>query len=179
MRPAAATVEVCGQKRRRARRRRGLRLPRARNIGFIFQTFQPDSGPVRVRERRVPAAAGRPAGGRGARQRTLAMLEAVGLAAQARQRPQRAFGAGSASGWQSPRAPGQGPPSSFWRTKPTAKPRFGHRRLHHRADARACRSGRAPRSSSRPTIPQLMSHADQSFAIRDGELIDQRSGGGR
>ena len=27
--------------------------------------------------------------------------------------------------------------------------------------------------------PQLMSHADQTYAIRDGELVDQRSGGGR
>jgi putative ABC transport system ATP-binding protein len=27
--------------------------------------------------------------------------------------------------------------------------------------------------------PQLMSHADETFAIRDGELIDHRSGGGR
>jgi putative ABC transport system ATP-binding protein len=83
--PTRGTVEVCGEETARLRDD-GLADFRARNVGFIFQNFS--LVPVLSAFENVEyplLLVGMPSAER--RERTFAMLEAVGLTRQARQRP--------------------------------------------------------------------------------------------
>ncbi|HVH83270.1 MAG TPA: ATP-binding cassette domain-containing protein, partial [Steroidobacteraceae bacterium] len=88
--PSSGTLEVCGE-HVAALSDDALSDFRARNIGFIFQTFS--LVPVLSAYENVEyplLLVGMPEAER--RRRTLAMLDAVGLAAQARQRPNELSG---------------------------------------------------------------------------------------
>jgi putative ABC transport system ATP-binding protein len=171
---SSGTVEVCGQNVGELADD-AVSDFRARNIGFIFQTFS--LIPVLSAYENVEyplLLVGLPVAER--RQRTLAMLEAVGLAAQARQRPNELSG-GQRQRVAIARALVKGP-QLVLADEPTAN-------LDSATGASIIELMRGVQERSRTTFifathdPQLMSHADQSFAIRDGELTDQRSGGGR
>lgn len=171
---SSGTVEVCGQNVGELDDE-AVSDFRARNIGFIFQTFS--LIPVLSAYENVEyplLLVGLPVAER--RQRTLAMLEAVGLAAQARQRPNELSG-GQRQRVAIARALVKGP-QLVLADEPTAN-------LDSATGASIIELMRGVQERSRTTFifathdPQLMSHADQIFAIRDGELTDQRSGGGR
>jgi len=171
---SSGTVEVCGQNVGELADE-AVSDFRARNIGFIFQTFS--LIPVLSAYENVEyplLLVGLPVAER--RQRTLAMLEAVGLAAQARQRPNELSG-GQRQRVAIARALVKGP-QLVLADEPTAN-------LDSATGASIIELMRGVQERSRTTFifathdPQLMSHADQIFAIRDGELTDQRSGGGR
>jgi putative ABC transport system ATP-binding protein len=171
---SSGTVEVCGQNVGELADE-AVSDFRARNIGFIFQTFS--LIPVLSAYENVEyplLLVGLPMAER--RQRTLAMLEAVGLAAQARQRPNELSG-GQRQRVAIARALVKGP-QLVLADEPTAN-------LDSATGASIIELMRGVQERSRTTFifathdPQLMSHADQIFAIRDGELTDQRSGGGR
>jgi putative ABC transport system ATP-binding protein len=171
---SSGTVEVCGQNVGELADD-AVSDFRARNIGFIFQTFS--LVPVLSAYENVEyplLLVGLPVAER--RQRTLAMLEAVGLAAQARQRPNELSG-GQRQRVAIARALVKGP-QLVLADEPTAN-------LDSATGASIIELMRGVQERSRTTFifathdPQLMSHADQIFAIRDGELTDQRSGGGR
>jgi putative ABC transport system ATP-binding protein len=172
--PTSGTVEVCG-------RNIGELADdpvsdfRARNIGFIFQTFS--LIPVLSAYENVEyplLLVGLPVAER--RQRALAMLEAVGLSAQARQRPNQLSG-GQRQRVAIARALVKGP-QLVLADEPTAN-------LDSATGASIIELMRRVQEQSRTTFifathdPQLMSHADEIFAIRDGELIDHRQGGTR
>jgi putative ABC transport system ATP-binding protein len=168
------TVEVCGRNTGQLSDD-AVSDFRARNIGFIFQTFS--LVPVLSAYENVEyplLLVGIPAGER--RERTLEMLEAVGLAAQARQRPNELSG-GQRQRVAIARALVKGP-QLVLADEPTAN-------LDSTTGASIIELMRRVQTQSRTTFifathdPQLMSHADETFAIRDGELIDHRSGGGR
>jgi putative ABC transport system ATP-binding protein len=172
--PTRGAVEVCGQKIAELADD-AVSDFRARNIGFIFQTFS--LVPVLSAYENVEyplLLVGMPAGER--RERTLEMLEAVGLAAQARQRPNELSG-GQRQRVAIARALVKGP-QLVLADEPTAN-------LDSTTGASIIELMRRVQTQSRTTFifathdPQLMSHADETFAIRDGELIDHRSGGGR
>jgi putative ABC transport system ATP-binding protein len=148
---------------------------RARNIGFIFQTFS--LIPVLSAYENVEyplLLVGMPVAER--RERTLAMLEAVGLAAQAHQRPNQLSG-GQRQRVAIARALVKGP-QLVLADEPTAN-------LDSATGASIIELMRRVQEQSRTTFifathdAQLMSHADEIYAIRDGELIDQRSGATR
>ena len=172
--PSRGTVEVCGQNT-------GLLADddvsdfRARNIGFIFQTFS--LVPVLSAYENVEyplLLVGMPAAER--RARTLEMLDAVGLSAQAHQRPNQLSG-GQRQRVAIARALVKGP-QLVLADEPTAN-------LDSTTGASIIELMRRVQSQSRTTFifathdPQLMSHADETFVIRDGDLIDHRTGGGR
>jgi putative ABC transport system ATP-binding protein len=172
--PTRGTVEVCGQNT-------GMLADdaisdfRARNIGFIFQTFS--LVPVLSAYENVEyplLLVGMPAAER--RQRTLEMLEAVGLSAQAAQRPNQLSG-GQRQRVAIARALVKGP-QLVLADEPTAN-------LDSTTGASIIELMRRVQSQSRTTFifathdSQLMSHADETFVIRDGELIDHRTGAGR
>jgi putative ABC transport system ATP-binding protein len=170
--PSSGTVEVCGQNIDELGDD-SVSDFRARNIGFIFQTFS--LIPVLSAYENVEyplLLVGMPVAER--RQRALAMLEAVGLAAQARQRPNQLSG-GQRQRVAIARALVKGP-QLVLADEPTAN-------LDSATGASIIELMRRVQEQSRTTFifathdPQLMSHADEIFAIRDGELIDHRSGG--
>ncbi|HEX4586209.1 MAG TPA: ABC transporter ATP-binding protein [Burkholderiaceae bacterium] len=172
--PSSGTVEVCGQAI--------AELPddalsdfRARNIGFIFQSFS--LVPVLSAYENVEyplLLVGMPVAQR--RQRTLAMLEAVGLGAQSRQRPNELSG-GQRQRVAIARALVKGP-QIVLADEPTAN-------LDSTTGASIIELMRQVQGQSRTTFifathdPQLMSHADETFAIRDGQLVEHRTGGVR
>jgi putative ABC transport system ATP-binding protein len=172
--PSRGTVEVCG-------RNTGELADdavsdfRARNIGFIFQTFS--LVPVLSAYENVEyplLLVGMPATQR--RERTLEILDAVGLAGQAHQRPNQLSG-GQRQRVAIARALVKGP-QLVLADEPTAN-------LDSATGASIIELMRRVQAQSRTTFifathdPQLMSHADETFAIRDGELIDHQQGGGR
>jgi putative ABC transport system ATP-binding protein len=168
------TVEVCGRNTGELSDD-AVSDFRARNIGFIFQTFS--LVPVLSAYENVEyplLLVGMPAAER--RKRTREMLEAVGLAAQARQRPNELSG-GQRQRVAIARALVNGP-QLVLADEPTAN-------LDSATGASIIELMRRVQAQSRTTFifathdPQLMSHADETFVIRDGELIDHRSGGGQ
>ena len=172
--PSSGTLEVCGEDIA-ALSDDAVSDFRARNIGFIFQTFS--LVPVLSAYENVEyplLLVGMPPAER--RRRTLAMLEAVGLAAQARQRPNELSG-GQRQRVAIARALVK-EPQVVLADEPTAN-------LDSTTGASIIALMRRVQIESRTTFifathdPQLMSHADEIFAIRDGELVDHRRGGAR
>jgi len=144
---------------------------RARNIGFIFQNFS--LVPVLSAYENVEyplLLVGMPPAER--RERTLAMLNGVGLAAQAQQRPNELSG-GQKQRVAIARALVKGP-QLVLADEPTAN-------LDSATGASIVELMRRVQTESRTTFifathdPQLISHADEIFVIRDGELVDHRT----
>jgi putative ABC transport system ATP-binding protein len=172
--PSSGTIEVCGENIA-ALSDDAVSDFRARNIGFIFQTFS--LVPVLSAYENIEyplLLVGMPPAER--RRRTLAMLEAVGLAAQGRQRPNELSG-GQRQRVAIARALVK-EPQVVLADEPTAN-------LDSTTGASIIELMRRVQVESRTTFifathdPQLMSHADETFAIRDGELVDHRRGGAR
>ena len=168
------TVEVCGQNTGQLSDD-AVSDFRARNIGFIFQTFSlvPVLSAYENVEYPLLLVGMAPAA---RRQRTLEMLEAVGLAGQARQRPNQLSG-GQRQRVAIARALVKGP-QVVLADEPTAY-------LDSATGASIIELMRRVQTQSHTTFifathdPQLMSHADEIYAIRDGELVDHKSGGTR
>jgi putative ABC transport system ATP-binding protein len=144
---------------------------RARNIGFIFQNFS--LIPVLSAYENVEyplLLVGMPAAER--RRRTLAMLEAVGLAAQAHQQPNELSG-GQKQRVAIARALVKAP-HLVLADEPTAN-------LDSANGAAIIELMRRVQADSHTTFifathdPQLISHADEIFAIRDGALTEHRT----
>jgi putative ABC transport system ATP-binding protein len=172
--PTSGALEVCGENVA-ALSDEALSDFRARNIGFIFQSFS--LVPVLSAYENVEyplLLVGMPPAER--RRRTLAMLEAVGLAAQARQRPNELSG-GQRQRVAIARALVKRP-QVVLADEPTAN-------LDSATGAAIIELMRRVQVESRTTFifathdPQLMSHADETFVIRDGALVEHRSGGAR
>jgi putative ABC transport system ATP-binding protein len=172
--PSSGSIEVCGQNIAELADDEVSDF-RARNIGFIFQTFS--LVPVLSAYENVEyplLLVGTPEAER--RTRTLAMLEAVGLAGQARQRPNQLSG-GQRQRVAIARALVKGP-QVVLADEPTAN-------LDSETGASIIELMRRVQVQSHTTFifathdPQLMSHADETYAIRDGVLIDHKSGGTR
>ncbi len=172
--PSAGTVEVCGQKVGELGDE-AVSDFRARNIGFIFQTFS--LVPVLSAYENVEyplLLVDMPAAER--RERTLAMLEAVGLTAHAGRRPNELSG-GQRQRVAIARALVKGP-QVVLADEPTAN-------LDSATGASIIELMRRVQEQSRTTFifathdPQLMSHADEIYSIRDGELLDHRHGDAR
>jgi putative ABC transport system ATP-binding protein len=172
--PSAGEVRVCGQDMSKLGDN-ALSDFRARNIGFIFQGFS--LVPVLSAYENVEyplllvgaAAAER-------RQRTLAMLDAVGLAAQRRQRPNELSG-GQKQRVAIARALVKHP-EIVLADEPTAN-------LDTRTGAAIIELMHKVQAEFATTFifsthdPQLISHADETFSLRDGELVGHSQGGDR
>jgi putative ABC transport system ATP-binding protein len=172
--PSAGGVEVCGQDMGKLGDN-ALSDFRARNIGFIFQGFS--LVPVLSAYENVEyplllvgtAAAER-------RQRTLAMLEAVGLAQQRRQKPNELSG-GQKQRVAIARALVKHP-EVVLADEPTAN-------LDSRTGAAIIELMHKVQAEFATTFifsthdPQLISHADETFSLRDGELVGHGQGDGR
>jgi putative ABC transport system ATP-binding protein len=172
--PSSGAVEVCGENIA-ALSDDALSDFRARNIAFIFQNFS--LVPVLSAYENVEyplLLVGVPAEER--RRRTSAMLEAVGLAAQARQRPNELSG-GQRQRVAIARALVK-EPQLVLADEPTAN-------LDSATGAGIIELMRRVQVQSRTTFifathdPQLMSHADETFVIRDGALVEHRTGATR
>ena len=168
--PTRGTVEVCGQNIA-ALDDNGAANFRARNIGFIFQNFS--LVPVLSAYENVEyplLLIGTPAAER--RERTLAMLQAVGLADQAAQRPNELSG-GQKQRVAIARALVKGP-QVVLADEPTAN-------LDTATGASIIDLMRRVQTQSRTTFifathdPQLISHADELFLIRDGKIVEHRT----
>ena len=144
---------------------------RAHNLGFIFQNFSLIPVLSAYENIEYPLLLlGQPA--RQRRERTMAMLEAVGLIDQRRQRPNQL------SGGQKQRvAIGRAlvkDPALVLADEPTAN-------LDSKTGAAIIALMRRMQQSYATTFvfsthdPQLMSHADETFTMRDGELVEHRS----
>jgi putative ABC transport system ATP-binding protein len=169
--PTDGRVEVCGQDAGRLSDN-ALADFRARNIGFIFQGF--NLVPVLSAYENVEyplLLVGIGAAER--RRRTLAMLEAVGLGAQARQRPNELSG-GQKQRVAVARALVK-EPSIVLADEPTAN-------LDTATGASIIALMHRMQAELRTTFifsthdPQLMSHSEETFAIRDGRLISHEQG---
>jgi putative ABC transport system ATP-binding protein len=163
-------VEVCGQNIA-ALDDDATAAFRARNIGFIFQNFS--LVPVLSAYENVEyplLLIGMPAAQR--RERTLAMLRAVGLAEQAAQRPNELSG-GQKQRVAIARALVKGP-QVVLADEPTAN-------LDTATGASIIELMRRVQAESRTTFifathdPQLISHADELFLIRDGKIVEHRT----
>jgi putative ABC transport system ATP-binding protein len=170
--PSAGTVEVCGEATGKLRDN-ALSDFRARNIGFIFQGFS--LIPVLSAYENVEyplLLVGAPAAER--KKRTLAMLEAVGLAEQRAQRPNELSG-GQKQRVAIARALVKHP-EIVLADEPTAN-------LDTRTGAAIIALMRKVQAEFATTFifsthdPQLISHADETFTIRDGELVAHAEGG--
>ena len=170
-RASAGTVEVCGQAIGRLGDDR-LSDFRARNLGFIFQTFNLipvlsafENVEYPLLMVRMPA--------RERRERVLAMLEAVGLADQAGRRPNQMSG-GQRQRVAIARALVKNP-ELVLADEPTASldSRTGAQiiALMHDMQTRL-RTSFVFSSHDR----QVMESADETFTLRDGELIDRSRG---
>ncbi len=167
--PTRGTVEVCGQ----AVGELGddaLADFRARNIGFIFQTFS--LVPVLSAYENVEyplVLVGTPPAER--RRRTQEVLEAVGLTAHATRRPNELSG-GQRQRVAIARALVKAP-QVVLADEPTAN-------LDSETGTAIIELMHRVQAQSRTTFvfathdPQLMSHADEIFAIRDGTLVEHR-----
>ena len=168
--PSEGTLEVCGQNMASLNDDATSEF-RARNIGFIFQNFS--LVPVLSAYENVEyplLLIGTPPAER--RDRTFAMLEAVGLTDQARQRPNELSG-GQRQRVAIARALVKGP-QVVLAEEPTAN-------LDSTTGAAIIELMRRVQEQSRTTFifathdPQLISHADELFVIRDGKLIEHRT----
>ncbi len=171
--PTSGTVEVCGQQTGTLGDD-ALSDFRARNISFIFQGFS--LIPVLSAYENVEyplllvgaAAAER-------RERTLGMLAAVGLAEQRNQRPNELSG-GQKQRVAVARALVKHP-EIVLADEPTAN-------LDTRTGAAIIELMHKVQAEFATTFifsthdPQLISHADETFSIRDGELVGHSAGGG-
>jgi putative ABC transport system ATP-binding protein len=164
--PTSGSVEVAGQEIA-ALGDNALSDFRARNIGFIFQGFS--LVPVLSAFENVEyplLLVGMRAYER--RERTHAMLDAVGLLAQARQRPNELSG-GQKQRVAIARALVKGP-QIVLADEPTAN-------LDTGTGAAIIALMRKVQETSRTSFifsthdPQLMSHSQQTFTIRDGALV--------
>jgi putative ABC transport system ATP-binding protein len=169
--PTRGTVEVCGEAVG-ALDDDGLADFRARNVGFIFQTFS--LVPVLSAYENVEyplVLVGTPEAER--RRRTLAVLEAVGLAAHAHRRPNEMSG-GQRQRVAIARALVKAP-QIVLADEPTAN-------LDSETGAAIIELMHRVQAESRTTFvfathdPQLMSQADEIFVIRDGTLVERRHG---
>ncbi len=172
--PTRGSVEVCGE----AVGTLGddeLADFRARNIGFIFQTFS--LVPVLSAYENVEyplVLVGMPEAER--RRRTTELLEAVGLAAHAHRRPNELSG-GQRQRVAIARALVKAP-QIVLADEPTAN-------LDSETGAAIIELMHRVQAESRTTFvfathdPQLMSAADEIFVIRDGSLIEHRHAGSR
>jgi putative ABC transport system ATP-binding protein len=170
-RPTSGTIEVCGE----AVARLGdnaLTDFRARNIAFIFQNF--NLLPVLSAFENVEyplLLIGMPSAER--RQRTMAMLEAVGLSEQARHRPNQLSG-GQKQRVAIARALVK-EPQLVLADEPTAN-------LDTENGAAVIALMREVQRRHRASFifsthdPQLMSHAEDIFSVRDGRLVEHRHG---
>jgi len=164
--PSAGTVEIAGEDTARLNDN-ALSDFRARNIGFIFQSF--NLVPVLSAYENVeyPLLMVGMAGAE-RRKRTLELLEAVGLAAQARQRPNELSG-GQKQRVAIARALVKSP-QIVLADEPTAN-------LDTETGASIIELMRRIQAQSRTSFifsthdPQLMSHSDETFTIRDGLLV--------
>jgi len=169
--PTRGTVEVCGEDLARLGSDAVADF-RARNIGFIFQNFS--LVPVLSAYENVEyplLLVGVKAAER--RKRTLEMLAAVGLTAQAEQRPNQLSG-GQKQRVAIARALVKRP-QLVLADEPTAN-------LDSVTGASILKLMRQVQAESRTTFifashdPQLISHADDIFSIRDGEIVEHRTG---
>jgi putative ABC transport system ATP-binding protein len=172
--PTSGAVEVCGEQIA-ALSDDTLSDFRARNISFIFQAFS--LVPVLSAYENIEyplLLVGTPQEER--HRRTLAMLEAVGLAGQAHQRPNELSG-GQRQRVAIARALVK-EPQVVLADEPTAN-------LDSATGASIIELMRRVQVQSHTTFifathdPQLMSHADETFVIRDGALVEHRKGDGR
>jgi putative ABC transport system ATP-binding protein len=170
--PTRGSVEVCGEAVGKLTDD-GLADFRARNIGFIFQTFS--LVPVLSAYENVEyplVLVGTPAAER--RRRTQEVLEAVGLGAHAHRRPNELSG-GQRQRVAIARALVKAP-QVVLADEPTAN-------LDSETGAAIIELMRRVQAESRTTFvfathdPQLMSHADETFVIRDGLLVEHRHAG--
>ena len=169
--PTRGNVEVCGENIASLDDDR-LADFRARNIGFIFQTFS--LVPVLSAFENVEyplVLVGATEAER--RRKTMAMLEAVGLADRAHRRPNELSG-GQRQRVAIARALVKGP-QIVLADEPTAN-------LDSETGASIIELMRRVQAESRTTFvfathdPQLMSHADEIFTIRDGTLVERHHG---
>ncbi len=169
--PTRGSVEVCGEKVG-ALDDDALADFRARNIGFIFQTFS--LVPVLSAYENVEyplVLVGAPEAER--RRKTSEMLEAVGLADQAHRRPNELSG-GQRQRVAIARALVKAP-QVVLADEPTAN-------LDSETGTAIIELMRRVQAQSRTTFvfathdPNLMSQAEEIFAIRDGTLVEHRHG---
>jgi putative ABC transport system ATP-binding protein len=169
--PTAGRVEVCGSDMGRLNDNARADF-RARHIGFIFQGFS--LVPVLSAYENVEyplLLVGTPAAER--RRRTLAMLEAVGLKEQQRQRPNELSG-GQKQRVAIARALVKHP-ELVLADEPTAN-------LDTATGAAIIALMHEVQASFATTFvfsthdPQLISHADEIFTIRDGALVGHQGG---
>ena len=167
--PTSGRLEVCGQDIG-ALDDRELTDFRSRNIAFVFQNF--NLLPVLTAYENVEyplLLLGAPAGER--RERTMEMLESVGLADQRGQRPNQLSG-GQKQRVAIARALVK-KPAVVLADEPTAN-------LDSRNGAEIIALMRKVQEEHAASFvfsthdPQLMSHADETFVIRDGELSEHR-----
>ena len=170
--PTRGTVEVCGEAVG-ALDDDALADFRAKNIGFIFQTFS--LVPVLSAYENVEyplVLVGTPEAER--RRRTTAVLEAVGLGPYAHRRPNELSG-GQRQRVAIARALVKAP-QVVLADEPTAN-------LDSQTGAAIIELMHRVQAESKTTFvfathdPQLMSAADEIFVIRDGSLVEQRHGG--
>ncbi len=170
--PCKGSVEVCGQDVA-GLSDDALSAFRARNIGFIFQHFSLLPVLSAFENIEYPLLLiGTPASER--RDRTLAMLRAVGLEDQAGQRPNELSG-GQKQRVAIARALVK-EPQVVLADEPTAN-------LDTATGAAIINLMRRVQAQLQTTFifathdPQLMSHADELFAISDGQIVDHKTGG--
>jgi putative ABC transport system ATP-binding protein len=168
--PTRGAVEVCGQNIADLDDNETSAF-RARNIGFIFQNFSLVSVLSAYENVEYPLLlVGTPAAER--RERTLAMLQAVGLADQAKQRPNELSG-GQKQRVAIARALVKGP-QVVLADEPTAN-------LDTATGASIIELMRRVQAESRTTFifathdPQLISHADELYLIRDGKIVEHKT----
>jgi putative ABC transport system ATP-binding protein len=166
-------IEVCGE----AVARLGdnaLTDFRARNIAFVFQNFNLFPVLSAYENIEYPLLLGAPAAER--RRRTMAMLDAVGLAGQHRHRPNQLSG-GQKQRVAIARALVK-QPQLVLADEPTAN-------LDSETGAAVIELMRRVQREHEASFifsthdPQLMSHAQDIFAVRDGRLVEHRQGAGR
>lgn len=172
-RPSSGTVEVAGQNVGKLRDN-ALSDLRARKIGFIFQSFSLIPVLSAFENVEYPLLVeGMPA--RRRREAAMAMLEAVGLSAQRGQRPNELSG-GQKQRVAIARALVK-QPEFVIADEPTAN-------LDSATGASIIQLMRKMQVERKTSFifsthdAQLISHADRTFAIRDGALTEQPAGGG-
>jgi len=172
-RPTDGRVEVCGRDVATLGDN-ALSDFRSRNIGFVFQNFSLIAVLSAYENVEYPLLMlGLPRAER--RDRAMAMLEAVGLAEQRTQRPNQLSG-GQCQRVAIARALVKGP-QLVLADEPTAN-------LDTRTGAAIIELMHEVQRRSRTSFvfcthdPQLMAHADETFAIRDGALVSHAVGKG-
>jgi putative ABC transport system ATP-binding protein len=172
--PTTGKIEVAGQDVAKLNDNKITDF-RAKNIAFIFQNFS--LYPVLSAYENVEyplLLIGMPAAQR--RERTMSLLAAVGLADQARQRPNQLSG-GQKQRVAIARALVKHPeivladePTANLDTQTGAQIIELMRRMQHEQDVSFIFASHDP---------QLISHAEETYIIRDGALIEHRTGNGK